>query len=98
MLSVVIPTQNEAAVIGARLDEIEASLSVNEIIVADGGFRRRNAGYRGATRRATHRGVFGARRAIGGWRAGRYWQLAFVLACRHETRARLVNRDYEVRG
>ena len=37
MLSVVIPTQNEAAVIGARLDEIEASLSVSEIIVADGG-------------------------------------------------------------
>ena len=37
MLSVVIPTQNEAAVIGARLDEIESSLIVGEIIVTDGG-------------------------------------------------------------
>jgi len=37
MLSVVIPTQNEAAVIGARLDEIEAAHVAGEVIVADGG-------------------------------------------------------------
>ena len=37
MLSVVIPTQNEAAVIGARIDEIEAANVADEVIVADGG-------------------------------------------------------------
>ena len=37
MLSVVIPTLNEAAVIGARLDEIEAAHVAGEVIVADGG-------------------------------------------------------------
>ena len=37
MLSVVIPTQNEAAIIGARIDEIEAANVADEVIIADGG-------------------------------------------------------------
>ena len=37
MLSIVIPTLNEATVIGARLDQIAAADVAGEVIVADGG-------------------------------------------------------------